>query len=31
MINLLQDDCLERFKGIPNGSVDMVLDDNEKE
>ena len=27
MIELLQGDCLERMKGIPDGSVDMVLTD----
>ena len=27
MINLMQGDCLERMKEIPNGSVDMVLTD----
>ena len=25
MINLMQGDCLERMKEIPDGSVDMVL------
>lgn len=27
MINLMQGDCLEKMKEIPNGSVDMVLTD----
>jgi len=27
MINLMQGDCLELMKGIPDGSVDMVLID----
>jgi ribosomal protein S25 len=27
MINLMQGDCLERMKEIPDGSVDMVLTD----
>ena len=27
MINLMQGDCLELMKGIPDGSVDMVLSD----
>ena len=27
MINLMQGDCLERMKEIPDGSVDMVLAD----
>ena len=27
MINLMQGDCLERMKEIPEGSVDMVLTD----
>ena len=26
-INLFQDDCLEVMKGIPDGSVDLVLTD----
>ena len=26
-INLMQGDCLERMKEIPDGSVDMVLAD----
>ena len=25
MINLMQGDCLERMKEIPDGSVDMIL------
>jgi site-specific DNA-methyltransferase (adenine-specific)/modification methylase len=25
MINLMQGDCLERIKEIPDGSVDLVL------
>ena len=27
MIKLMQGDCLERMKEIPDGSVDMVLTD----
>ncbi len=27
MINLMQGDCLERMKEIPDGSVDMILTD----
>jgi site-specific DNA-methyltransferase (adenine-specific) len=27
MINLMQGDCLELMKTIPDGSVDMVLTD----
>ena len=26
-INLMQGDCLERMKEIPDGSIDMVLTD----
>ena len=31
MIKLMQGDCLERMTEIPDGSVDMILADNEKE
>tara|TARA_R110000744_G_scaffold149627_1_gene262819 strand:+ start:76 stop:333 length:258 start_codon:yes stop_codon:yes gene_type:complete len=27
MINLIQGDCLERMRDIPDGSIDMVLTD----
>ena len=27
MINLMQGDCLEKMKEIPNDSIDMVLTD----